>query len=103
MPFRTDKALAKYKRRPHDLDHEGFEARAETCRTCERREIDWGGCRCQALALTGDAAATDPVCHLSPHHDIVVDAVAAAEQKDVRDVPLVYRDQKNSERLLARL
>ncbi len=37
MPFRTDKALAKYKRRPHDLDHEGFEARAEECRTCPHR------------------------------------------------------------------
>ena len=40
----------------------------EPCRTCERREIDWGGCRCQALALTGDAANTDPACHKSPHH-----------------------------------
>ncbi|MGU3492599.1 pyrroloquinoline quinone biosynthesis protein PqqE [Xanthobacteraceae bacterium A53D] len=38
----------------------------EPCRTCERREIDFGGCRCQALALAGDAAATDPVCARSP-------------------------------------
>jgi pyrroloquinoline quinone biosynthesis protein E len=37
------------------------------CRTCDRREIDYGGCRCQAQALAGDAAATDPVCGLSPH------------------------------------
>ncbi|WP_208449122.1 pyrroloquinoline quinone biosynthesis protein PqqE [Burkholderia anthina] len=41
------------------------------CRSCERREIDWGGCRCQALALTGDAAAADPVCANSPHHGVV--------------------------------
>src|SRR5262249_36621566 len=41
----------------------------EPCRSCERREIDWGGCRCQALALTGDAAAVDPACELSPEHD----------------------------------
>jgi pyrroloquinoline quinone biosynthesis protein E len=41
----------------------------EPCASCDRREIDWGGCRCQALALTGDAAATDPVCHKSPFHD----------------------------------
>jgi len=41
----------------------------EPCSSCDRRELDWGGCRCQALALTGDAAATDPVCELSPHHD----------------------------------
>ena len=39
----------------------------EPCRSCERREIDFGGCRCQAALLTGDAANTDPVCALSPH------------------------------------
>ncbi|MXP63615.1 pyrroloquinoline quinone biosynthesis protein PqqE [Roseomonas sp. M0104] len=48
----------------------------EPCRSCERREIDWGGCRCQALALTGDAARTDPVCALSPDHGSVLDAIA---------------------------
>ena len=40
----------------------------EPCRSCEAREIDWGGCRCQAFALTGDAARTDPACALSPDH-----------------------------------
>ena len=40
----------------------------EPCRSCDRREIDFGGCRCQAFAVTGDAAATDPACHLSPDH-----------------------------------
>ena len=40
----------------------------EPCRSCERREIDFGGCRCQAFAIAGDAAATDPACHLSPLH-----------------------------------
>src|ERR1700754_2072480 len=38
----------------------------EPCRSCDRRELDFGGCRCQAFQLTGDAARTDPVCHLSP-------------------------------------
>ena len=38
----------------------------EPCHSCERREIDWGGCRCQAFALTGDAARTDPACALAP-------------------------------------
>jgi PqqA peptide cyclase len=47
----------------------------EPCRSCGRREIDFGGCRCQAFALTGDAAATDPVCHLSPHHHLVEEEV----------------------------
>ncbi|MGB1547170.1 MAG: pyrroloquinoline quinone biosynthesis protein PqqE [Alphaproteobacteria bacterium] len=43
----------------------------EPCRSCDRREIDWGGCRCQALMLTGNAANTDPVCELSPEHALV--------------------------------
>ncbi|GIM91488.1 pyrroloquinoline quinone biosynthesis protein PqqE [Paractinoplanes toevensis] len=38
------------------------------CRDCELREVDFGGCRCQAFQLTGDPAATDPACSLSPHH-----------------------------------
>ncbi len=50
----------------------------EPCRSCERREIDWGGCRCQALALVGDASATDPACWKSPHHARIA-AIAAAE------------------------
>jgi pyrroloquinoline quinone biosynthesis protein E len=40
----------------------------EPCASCPRRELDFGGCRCQAFALTGDATATDPVCHLAPDH-----------------------------------
>ena len=50
----------------------------EPCRSCDHREIDWGGCRCQALALTGDAANTDPACALSPHHAVMAEAVASA-------------------------
>jgi pyrroloquinoline quinone biosynthesis protein E len=46
----------------------------EPCRSCERREVDWGGCRCQAFALTGDAARTDPACALSPDHELLVRA-----------------------------
>ncbi|WP_149827809.1 pyrroloquinoline quinone biosynthesis protein PqqE [Streptomyces tailanensis] len=53
----------------------------EPCRSCERREIDFGGCRCQAFLLTGDAARTDPVCHLSPDHDIVAERVRAANEE----------------------
>jgi pyrroloquinoline quinone biosynthesis protein E len=49
----------------------------EPCRNCDRREIDFGGCRCQALLLIGDAAATDPVCTLTPRR-IVVDEIIAA-------------------------
>lgn len=48
----------------------------EPCRSCERKTIDYGGCRCQALALAGDAREADPVCHLSPHHAEVVEQAA---------------------------
>ena len=40
----------------------------EPCRSCPRQEEDFGGCRCQAFLLTGDAANADPACTLSPHH-----------------------------------
>ncbi len=60
----------------------------EPCRTCPlgRQEVDWGGCRCQALRLTGDAAATDPVCRFSAHHDRVVAARESAQTDE-----FVYR------------
>ncbi len=54
----------------------------EPCRSCERREIDWGGCRCQAFAITGDAGRTDPACALSPDHALVVEAAEAAVSAD---------------------
>ena len=58
----------------------------EPCASCPRRDVDFGGCRCQAFALTRDAAATDPVCHLAPDH------VRVAELAAVRtDAPYVYR------------
>jgi pyrroloquinoline quinone biosynthesis protein E len=43
----------------------------EPCRSCALREVDFGGCRCQAYQIVGDPAATDPVCELSPHHHLV--------------------------------
>lgn len=49
------------------------------CKDCPERSRDFGGCRCQAFALTGDAAATDPACSLSPHHEIVLTARSEAE------------------------
>jgi pyrroloquinoline quinone biosynthesis protein E len=58
----------------------------EPCASCPRREEDFGGCRCQAFLLTGDARAADPVCHLSPHHALV--AGLAAEREDR---PYAYR------------
>jgi pyrroloquinoline quinone biosynthesis protein E len=56
----------------------------EPCRSCPlgRQEVDFGGCRCQALRLTGDAAATDPVCRFSPHHGRVLAARESAQTNE---------------------
>jgi len=53
----------------------GEEWMQEPCRSCDRRTEDFGGCRCQAFLLTGDATATDPVCSLAPRHNVVVQAL----------------------------
>ncbi len=60
----------------------------EPCRSCPRKGVDYGGCRCQALALTGDAANTDPVCTLSPHRHLIDEALhehAGADAYAYRD------------------
>ena len=68
----------------------------EPCRSCPlgRQEEDWGGCRCQALRLTGDAAATDPVCRLSPHHEQVVSVRESAQTDE-----FVYRTMRRPARI----
>jgi PqqA peptide cyclase len=50
----------------------------EPCRSCDRRTQDFGGCRCQALMITGDATATDPVCSLAPSHALIEEQLALA-------------------------
>lgn len=52
----------------------------EPCQSCDQRELDHGGCRCQAFLLTGDATTADPVCGLSPSHDLIIQARAAAAE-----------------------
>ena len=102
--------------RDHDMrwiwyDSPGFNAyrgdawMKEPCRSCPEKEKDFGGCRCQAFMLTGDAANADPVCGLSPHHGIVTDAVAQAQnaRPAVEAKPIVlFRDDKNSRELSRR-
>jgi pyrroloquinoline quinone biosynthesis protein E len=64
----------------------GTDWMAEPCASCPRREQDFGGCRCQAFLLTGDAHATDPVCHLAPNHAMMAELAAVQA-----DAPYVYR------------
>ncbi|MER8752951.1 pyrroloquinoline quinone biosynthesis protein PqqE [Mesorhizobium sp. M1050] len=72
----------------------GTEWMQEPCRSCERREIDWGGCRCQAMAIAGDAAATDPVCIKSPIHArmaTLIDETQHIAANAAADKAFIYR------------
>lgn len=61
----------------------------EPCRSCDQREIDWGGCRCQAFALTHELTAIDPACEFSGHHAALV---ASAERESTAPAPeFIYR------------
>ncbi|MFF4992173.1 pyrroloquinoline quinone biosynthesis protein PqqE [Streptosporangium saharense] len=66
--------------------YRGTEWMSGPCSGCPRREVDFGGCRCQAFALTGDASRTDPACGLSPDHHLITELVESAG-----DGELVYR------------
>jgi pyrroloquinoline quinone biosynthesis protein E len=63
----------------------------EPCQSCDEKEKDHGGCRCQAFLLTGDAANTDPVCSKSPMHGLIESSVAEAADPDRVRRPLVFR------------
>ncbi len=69
----------------------------DPCRGCPERARDFGGCRCQAYLLTGDAANADPVCDRSPYHHLVSAIAGTAEQADhavARGQPLLFRDYR---------
>jgi pyrroloquinoline quinone biosynthesis protein E len=99
--------------RTHDLREIWFESEGfnryrgtgwmkEPCVSCEFREQDLGGCRCQAYMLANDPAAADPACVKSPHHHLVQEAVErAGSMSPARAVehPLVFRAPENSRRL----
>jgi len=68
-----------------------------TCRSCDSRHKDFGGCRCQAFLLTGDAAETDPVCSRSTHHNKVVSIVRNAPRQ--RHLPIIFRSEDESRSL----
>jgi PqqA peptide cyclase len=77
---------------PSFAKYRGTDWMQEPCRSCSLKEVDWGGCRCQALLLAGDAAAADPVCAKSPLHGRVRDLAAADSQAVSQEfVPRNYR------------
>ncbi|CUS39605.1 pyrroloquinoline quinone biosynthesis protein PqqE [Candidatus Nitrospira nitrificans] len=66
----------------------GDEWLPDPCRTCARRAVDFGGCRCQAFHLIGDAGMTDPACSLAPGHDVIESAKAQAGRN--AGVPVLF-------------
>jgi pyrroloquinoline quinone biosynthesis protein E len=72
----------------------------EPCASCDERDKDLGGCRCQAYLLAHDAGATDPVCSKSPHHAVVTAAVERAQLTRAPEMPLVFRRRENSRMLI---
>jgi pyrroloquinoline quinone biosynthesis protein E len=71
----------------------GEEWMKEPCRTCSEKEKDFGGCRCQAFLLTGDAANCDPACAKSPHHTVIEQAIQTVYAQDRLHRPLVRRQR----------
>jgi pyrroloquinoline quinone biosynthesis protein E len=69
----------------------GNEWMKEPCRSCDERDKDFGGCRCQAFLLTGDPANTDPACSRSPRHDVVLEATTAAARSMRFQRPIIKR------------
>lgn len=71
--------------------YRGTDWMKKPCSDCDEKEKDFGGCRCQAYALTGDAANTDPACSKSPHFDMITSAVENARITSRPGLPLVMR------------
>ncbi len=74
----------------------------EPCRSCDEKEKDFGGCRCQAYKLTGDMYNADPVCSKSPDHGLIQKAIDSARTSALADneKPLVFRNSKNSQKFI---
>jgi PqqA peptide cyclase len=77
----------------------GFDWMREPCRSCSEKEADFGGCRCQAFLLTGDACNTDPACAKSPHHGLISKEVAKAADPERPRKTLILRTEKAAREL----
>jgi len=82
--------------------YRGFDWMQEPCKSCPERFKDFGGCRCQAFMLTGDATQADPVCDKSPHHAALLADVERIGRKagQAETKPLIFRNMRNSKKVL---
>ncbi|MGE5469284.1 MAG: pyrroloquinoline quinone biosynthesis protein PqqE [Bacteroidota bacterium] len=95
FPTVRDNSLAwLWEESPTFRKFRGQEWMREPCSSCDEKEKDFGGCRCQAFLLTGDACNTDPACAKSPHHHLIGEAVAKAHDPARREMPLIMRREK---------
>lgn len=90
-----------WKESPAFTKYRGTDWMKEPCRSCEDKEKDLGGCRCQSFLLTGDAEAADPVCTKSPHRYLIDEAIEDAKNPKLQAQPILFRNDKNSKRLIA--
>jgi len=97
--------------REHSIEHiwrhsfgfnkfRGYDWMPEPCRSCDEKERDFGGCRCQAFMLTGDAANADPVCSKSAHHGKILAARDQADHGALELDQLQHRNEKASKLIL---
>jgi len=97
--------------REHSIEHiwrhsfgfnkfRGYDWMPEPCRSCDEKERDFGGCRCQAFMLTGDAANADPVCSKSAHHGKILEARDQADHGALGLDQLQHRNEKASKLIL---
>ncbi|MGE9551720.1 pyrroloquinoline quinone biosynthesis protein PqqE [Erwinia amylovora] len=77
--------------------YRGFDWMPEPCRSCSEKEKDFGGCRCQAFMLTGNADNADPVCSKSPHHGLILEARRQAHCTNIQINQLQFRNRANSQ------
>ena len=98
LPRVQDQPLADIWARSQGFNaYRGQEWMKAPCRDCDERHKDFGGCRCQAFLVTGDATQADPVCSKSPHHEKIIELVRRAPENRV--VPIVFRSDSESRRL----
>lgn len=101
FPTVREKSLAwLWNESPTFRKFRGDEWMREPCRSCSEKEVDFGGCRCQAFLLTGDAANTDPACAKSPSHHLIGDAIARAHAPERGPQPLVMRSERSARQLV---
>jgi pyrroloquinoline quinone biosynthesis protein E len=97
FPTVREKSLAwLWNESPTFRKFRGNEWMQEPCRSCSEKEQDFGGCRCQAFLLTGDAGRTDPACAKSPDHHLIGEAVARAHAPGRTAVPLILRRERDA-------